>query len=79
VLSLLTRREAQDLSGAFAGVSFVRTGIFLALSPFFWLLVAGDCHGVADEWMLLPYRRYFEFSGRSRRKEYWMFACSAFW
>jgi uncharacterized membrane protein YhaH (DUF805 family) len=26
------------------------------------------------EWMLLPYRRYFEFSGRSCRKEYWMFA-----
>lgn len=26
------------------------------------------------EWMLMPYRRYFEFSGRSRRKEYWMFA-----
>lgn len=26
------------------------------------------------EWMLLPYRRYAEFSGRSRRKEYWMFA-----
>ncbi|WP_068074367.1 DUF805 domain-containing protein [Novosphingobium lentum] len=25
------------------------------------------------EWMLLPYRRYFEFTGRSRRKEYWMF------
>jgi len=25
------------------------------------------------EWMLLPYRRYFDFSGRSRRKEYWMF------
>ncbi|OJW68935.1 MAG: DUF805 domain-containing protein [Sphingomonadales bacterium 63-6] len=24
-------------------------------------------------WMLLPYRRYFEFSGRSRRLEYWMF------
>lgn len=24
-------------------------------------------------WMLLPYRRYFEFSGRSRRREYWMF------
>jgi len=23
--------------------------------------------------MLLPYRRYFEFSGRSRRREYWMF------
>ncbi len=22
----------------------------------------------------MPYRRYFEFSGRSRRKEYWMFA-----
>ena len=25
------------------------------------------------EWMLLPLRRYAEFSGRSRRKEYWMF------
>lgn len=25
-------------------------------------------------WMLLPYRRYAEFSGRSRRKEYWLFA-----
>ncbi|BEV01111.1 DUF805 domain-containing protein [Novosphingobium olei] len=25
-------------------------------------------------WMLLPYRRYAEFSGRSRRREYWMFA-----
>lgn len=24
-------------------------------------------------WMILPYRRYFDFSGRSRRKEYWMF------
>lgn len=26
------------------------------------------------EWMILPYRRYAEFSGRSRRKEYWLFA-----
>ena len=25
------------------------------------------------DWMLMPYRRYFDFSGRSRRKEYWMF------
>ena len=25
------------------------------------------------EWMMLPLRRYAEFSGRSRRKEYWMF------
>ena len=25
------------------------------------------------EWMLMPYRRYAEFSGRSRRKEFWMF------
>jgi uncharacterized membrane protein YhaH (DUF805 family) len=24
-------------------------------------------------WMILPYRRYFEFSGRSRRREFWMF------
>lgn len=26
------------------------------------------------EWALLPYKRYAEFSGRSRRKEYWSFA-----
>ena len=25
------------------------------------------------EWMIMPYRRYFDFSGRSRRKEFWMF------
>lgn len=25
------------------------------------------------DWMLMPYRRYVDFSGRSRRKEYWMF------
>lgn len=25
------------------------------------------------EWMILPFRRYADFSGRSRRKEYWMF------
>lgn len=25
------------------------------------------------EWMFLPYRRYAEFSGRSRRREYWSF------
>ena len=25
------------------------------------------------EWMLLPFRRYADFSGRSRRMEYWMF------
>jgi uncharacterized membrane protein YhaH (DUF805 family) len=24
-------------------------------------------------WMLMPYRRYFEFTGRSRRREYWSF------
>ncbi len=24
-------------------------------------------------WMLLPFRRYFDFQGRSRRREYWMF------
>jgi uncharacterized membrane protein YhaH (DUF805 family) len=26
------------------------------------------------EWMILPYKRYAEFSGRSRRMEYWMFS-----
>ena len=25
------------------------------------------------KWMLMPLRRYAEFSGRSRRREYWMF------
>jgi uncharacterized membrane protein YhaH (DUF805 family) len=25
------------------------------------------------EWMLMPLRRYADFSGRSRRKEYWMY------
>ncbi|PKP92921.1 MAG: DUF805 domain-containing protein [Alphaproteobacteria bacterium HGW-Alphaproteobacteria-14] len=26
------------------------------------------------EWMILPFKRYADFQGRSRRKEYWMFA-----
>jgi uncharacterized membrane protein YhaH (DUF805 family) len=26
------------------------------------------------EWMLMPLRRYADFSGRSRRMEYWMYA-----
>lgn len=30
------------------------------------------------DWMLLPLRRYADFSGRSRRKEYWMFVLGAF-
>ena len=30
------------------------------------------------EWMILPYWRYFEFSGRSRRREYWMFVLFGF-
>jgi len=25
------------------------------------------------EWMILPFKRYADFKGRSRRKEYWMF------
>ena len=29
-------------------------------------------------WMLLPYRRYFDFSGRSRRMEYWSFQLLGF-
>jgi uncharacterized membrane protein YhaH (DUF805 family) len=24
------------------------------------------------DWMLMPYKRYADFAGRSRRKEYWM-------
>jgi uncharacterized membrane protein YhaH (DUF805 family) len=30
------------------------------------------------EWMFMPLRRYAEFSGRSRRMEYWMFALFQF-
>lgn len=30
------------------------------------------------DWMLMPYRRYAEFSGRSRRREFWMFALFCF-
>ncbi|MBL8783141.1 MAG: DUF805 domain-containing protein [Alphaproteobacteria bacterium] len=30
------------------------------------------------DWMILPYQRYFEFTGRSRRKEYWMFTLLQF-
>ena len=26
------------------------------------------------EWMILPLKRYADFQGRSRRKEYWMFS-----
>lgn len=26
------------------------------------------------EWMIVPFKRYFDFTGRSRRMEYWMFA-----
>ena len=25
------------------------------------------------EWMILPFKRYVDFEGRSRRKEFWMF------
>ncbi len=30
------------------------------------------------EWMILPLKRYADFSGRSRRKEYWMFTLFLF-
>lgn len=29
--------------------------------------------GTAMHWMLMPLRRYAEFTGRSRRQEYWMY------
>jgi uncharacterized membrane protein YhaH (DUF805 family) len=29
--------------------------------------------GHTMEYMFMPFKRYFDFSGRSRRKEYWMF------
>jgi uncharacterized membrane protein YhaH (DUF805 family) len=30
------------------------------------------------EWMLMPLKRYAEFSGRSRRKEFWMYTLGVF-
>ncbi len=30
------------------------------------------------EWMLMPLKRYADFNGRSRRKEYWMFTLLTF-
>ncbi len=30
------------------------------------------------EWALMPFRRYAEFSGRSRRKEYWSYILLTF-
>src|SRR5215471_9586302 len=30
------------------------------------------------EWAILPLKRYAEFTGRSRRKEYWMFTLLSF-
>lgn len=30
------------------------------------------------EWMILPLKRYFDFRGRSRRKEYWMYTLFVF-
>ena len=35
--------------------------------------VVGDLGESMLEWMLLPFRRYFDFEGRSRRMEYWSF------
>lgn len=29
-------------------------------------------------WMILPYRRYFDFTGRSRRKEFWFAVLTIF-
>ncbi|HMT47630.1 MAG: hypothetical protein RL702_2202 [Pseudomonadota bacterium] len=30
------------------------------------------------DWMLMPYKRYADFSGRSRRKEFWLFQLFVF-
>ena len=29
-------------------------------------------------WMMLPYKRYFEFRGRSQRREFWLFSLFCF-
>jgi uncharacterized membrane protein YhaH (DUF805 family) len=37
-------------------------------------LTALSGRGANMNWMILPYRRYADFRGRSRRKEFWLFA-----
>jgi len=29
-------------------------------------------------WVIMPYRRYFDFAGRSRRREFWLFSLLQF-
>jgi uncharacterized membrane protein YhaH (DUF805 family) len=38
----------------------------------------GQKRGIAMEYMFMPLKRYAEFSGRSRRMEYWMFVVFQF-
>lgn len=38
-----------------------------------WLCAPNKKGDLLMEWMLMPVRRYADFSGRSRRKEFWMF------
>jgi uncharacterized membrane protein YhaH (DUF805 family) len=50
------------------------TGRALICAPSDITVPPGMCRGeIRMNWMIMPYQRYFEFSGRSRRKEYWMF------
>jgi uncharacterized membrane protein YhaH (DUF805 family) len=38
-----------------------------------WFDVLTENGGLLMEWMILPLKRYADFSGRARRKEFWMF------
>jgi uncharacterized membrane protein YhaH (DUF805 family) len=62
-------------SGRFAQVWGVPDGNACLARPIVaisgWAVVFAG--GAVMQWMLLPYRRYFDFSGRSRRMEFWWF------
>jgi len=44
----------------------------LNASPYYADLAGAEDHSLIG-WMLLPLKRYVDFEGRSRRKEYWLF------
>ena len=65
----MRRLIAAPSSGTIAAVGAATRGRTTGLHPI---------GGTIMEWMLMPLKRYAEFSGRSRRKEYWMFALFLF-
>ena len=53
----------------------VLRGLFVCFVKAFVVLFGGvgSNRGLPVNWMILPLKRYADFTGRSRRKEFWMF------